>query len=215
MAPELRLLFQLGGSAAMLHMTNTMFKSSMPGMDDIMRQNPDLMREFSKAAVNTMGNSNPGFGGFMNNIMGNNFSEQRDDMPNVDLGPPPNPVETKLPERSQRTIPNFQSRPDLSRASQEGVDLNDNFGSLNQEKIIQESKPMQNTRPEMKGPSEVNNILSGLKTRQVNMGQDKNEKDKNNLSTISVEDLRELAGTRLPKSRRKQKSDKNSISLDI
>ena len=73
MAPELRLLFQLGGSAAMLHMTNTMFKSSMPGMDDIMRQNPDLMREFSKAAVNTMGNSNPGFGGFMNNIMGNNF----------------------------------------------------------------------------------------------------------------------------------------------
>ena len=215
MAPELRLLFQLGGSAAMLHMTNTMFKSSMPGMDDIMRQNPDLMREFSKAAVNTMGNSNPGFGGFMNNIMGNNFSEQRDDVPNVDLGPPPNPVETKLPERSQRGAPNFQSRPDLSRASQEGVDLNDNFGSLNQEKIIQESKPMQNTRPEMKGPSEVNNILSGLKTRQVNMGQDKNEKDKNNLSTISVEDLRELAGTRLPKSRRKQKSDKNSISLDI
>ena len=107
MAPELRLLFQLGGSAAMLHMTNTMFKSSMPGMDDIMRQNPDLMREFSKAAVNTMGNSNPGFGGFMNNIMGNNFSEQRDDMPNVDLGPPPNPVETKLPERSQRTSSQF------------------------------------------------------------------------------------------------------------
>ena len=28
MAPELRLLFQLGGSAAMLHMTNTMFKSN-------------------------------------------------------------------------------------------------------------------------------------------------------------------------------------------
>ena len=40
MAPELKLLFQLGGSAIMLHMTNTMFKSAMPGMDDIMRQNP-------------------------------------------------------------------------------------------------------------------------------------------------------------------------------
>ena len=35
MAPELKLLFQLGGSAIMLHMTNTMFKSAMPGMDDI------------------------------------------------------------------------------------------------------------------------------------------------------------------------------------
>ena len=30
------------GSAAMVHMTNTMFKSSMPGMDDILKQNPDL-----------------------------------------------------------------------------------------------------------------------------------------------------------------------------
>ena len=49
MAPELKLLFMLGGSAIMLHMTNTMFKSSMPGMDDIMRQNPELMQQFTKA----------------------------------------------------------------------------------------------------------------------------------------------------------------------
>ncbi len=38
LAPELKLLFQLGGSAIMVHMTNTMFKSALPGMDDIMRQ---------------------------------------------------------------------------------------------------------------------------------------------------------------------------------
>ena len=206
MAPELRLLFQLGGSAAMLHMTNTMFKSSMPGMDDIMRQNPDLMREFSKAAVNTMGKSSPGLGGFMNNIMGNDYSS-RDDIPNVDMGPPPAAVETKLPERSQRGAPNYQNRPDLSTASREGVNLNDNYGSVDSSSKI---------RPEMKGPTEVNNILSGLKTRQVNMGTEKNsEKEKNNLSTISIEDLKDLKSTNLPKSKRKQKSDKNSISLDI
>ncbi len=217
MAPELRLLFQLGGSAAMLHMTNTMFKSSMPGMDDIMRQNPDLMKEFSKAAVNTMGKSNPGFGGFMNNIMGNNFGGTTDDMPNVDLGPPPAPVETKLPERSQRAGPSYQNRPDLSRASQDGINLNDNFGSLNEDRInVEDSKPKQ-VRPEMRGPTEVNNILSGLKTKQVNINSSEqdNQKDKNNLSTISVEDLRELSSTKLPKSKRKQKSDKNTISLDI
>jgi hypothetical protein len=40
----------------MVHMTNTMFKSSMPGMDDIMRQNPELMQQFTQAAVGTMGN---------------------------------------------------------------------------------------------------------------------------------------------------------------
>ena len=215
MAPELRLLFQLGGSAAMLHMTNTMFKSSMPGMDDIMRQNPDLMKEFSKAAVNTMGKSSPGFGGFMNNIMGNNFGGVNEDLPNVDMGPPPAPVETKLPERSQRGEPNYNNRPDLSRASQEGINLTDNFGSLQQEKIIPDSN-LKQVRAEMKGPSEVNNILSGLKTRQVNMSNDNSgERDKNNLSTISVEDLRDLTTTKLPKSKRKQKSDKNTISLDI
>ena len=69
MAPELKLLFQLGGSAIMVHMTNTMFKSAMPGMDDIMRQNPELMNQFTQAAVNSMGESSPGFGGFMNNFI--------------------------------------------------------------------------------------------------------------------------------------------------
>ena len=65
MAPELKLLFQLGGSAIMVHMTNTMFKSSLPGMDDIMRQNPDLMQQFTSAAVNSMHNTNPGFSGWI------------------------------------------------------------------------------------------------------------------------------------------------------
>lgn len=70
MAPELKLLFMLGGSAVMLHMTNTMFKSAMPGMDDIMRQNPELMQQFTQAAASSMADSNPGLGGFMNMMGG-------------------------------------------------------------------------------------------------------------------------------------------------
>lgn len=65
MAPEIKLMFQLAGSAIMIHMTNAMFKSSMPGMDDIMRQNPDLMQQFTKAAVDQMSQKNEGFGNFM------------------------------------------------------------------------------------------------------------------------------------------------------
>ena len=57
MSPELKLMFQLGGSAIMLHMTNTMFKSALPGMDDIMRQNPELMQQFTQAAVSSMSNN--------------------------------------------------------------------------------------------------------------------------------------------------------------
>ena len=60
MAPELRLLLSLGGSAFMFHLTNTMFKSSLPGMEDVMRQNPDLMKQFTSAAANTMSNNSPG-----------------------------------------------------------------------------------------------------------------------------------------------------------
>ena len=123
MAPELKLLFQLGGSAMMVHMTNTMFKSAMPGMDDIMRQNPDLMKQFTQAAATSMGDTNPGFGGFMSNIMGNfglnnppqnnNTNDHFDPPPNAGFGPPPPSMETKLPDRSKRfeEIPN---RPDLN-----------------------------------------------------------------------------------------------------
>ena len=57
MSPELRLLFMIGGSAFMFHLTNTLFKSSsVPGMEDILKQNPDLMKQFASAALNSMGN---------------------------------------------------------------------------------------------------------------------------------------------------------------
>jgi len=73
MAPELRLLFTLFGSAFMFHLSNTMFKSALPGVGDIMKQNPDLMQQFGQAAASSMGKSQPGFGGFMGNIL-NNFT---------------------------------------------------------------------------------------------------------------------------------------------
>jgi len=55
MAPELKLLMMVGGSAFMFHMTNTLFKSSMPGMGDILKNNPEIMRNISQAAMNSMG----------------------------------------------------------------------------------------------------------------------------------------------------------------
>ena len=71
MAPEIKLMFQLAGSAMMIHMTNTMFKSAIPSMDDIMRQNPEMMQQFTKAAASSMSNTSPNFSNFMNNMMPN------------------------------------------------------------------------------------------------------------------------------------------------
>jgi hypothetical protein len=66
MAPEIRLLFQLATAGMMVHMTNTLFKSAMPNMDDMMRQNPDIMNTFSRAAMQSMEKSAPGMSNFMN-----------------------------------------------------------------------------------------------------------------------------------------------------
>jgi hypothetical protein len=66
MAPELKLMFQLASAGIMVHMTNTMFKSSIPGMDDIMRQHPDIMNQFTKVAAQSMEKSNPGVSKFVN-----------------------------------------------------------------------------------------------------------------------------------------------------
>ena len=210
MSPELKLLFQLAGSGMMIHMSNTLFKSSMPGMDDIMRQNPELMKQFTQAAVNTMGQSKPGLGGFMNGLFGNNGANPgfgASMPPNVNSGPPPPPIESKLPERSQR-VQNIINRPDIMSAR--GMEIDNGEGNPFSEQRI--------TRPEMKGPSiapsnqNIASLLSGLKTKQV----DVNEKRNNESSTISIEDLRDLTNAKIPtKSKRRQRSDKNIVSLDI
>merc|ERR1711988_1616981 len=123
MAPEIKLVFQLGASALMVHMSNTLFKSSMPGMDDIMRQNPDLMQKFNQAAVDTMGKTNPGFSGFMNNMM------NPEPQPPSNSVPPPPPVQTqekKLQSRRRTEETEFiNRRPDLN-ASRDGIDLKNN-----------------------------------------------------------------------------------------
>ena len=143
MAPELKILFQLAASGMMIHMTNTMFKSAIPGMDDIMRQNPDLMNQFTKAAVNSMENTSPGVAGFMNE---------------------------------------FKSKP-----------------------MREEMRPQPPQREEMRGPDNINTILSGL-NKKIDLN-DRNE------STISVEELDSMSN--IPTSRRRRRSDKNTISLDV
>jgi hypothetical protein len=50
-APELKLMFMLGGSAVKFHFMNTLVKSAMPGFDQVMKQNPDLMRQFAQATA--------------------------------------------------------------------------------------------------------------------------------------------------------------------
>ena len=43
MAPELRLLLTLGGSAFMFHLTNNIFKSAMPQFESMVGNNPNII----------------------------------------------------------------------------------------------------------------------------------------------------------------------------
>ncbi len=84
-APELKLLFMLGGSAFMFHLTNSMFKNTtIPGVQNILKENPELMKQFQSAALNSMNNNNnnsgmggnSGMGNFMN-MFGNQTPQQQ------------------------------------------------------------------------------------------------------------------------------------------
>jgi len=213
LAPELKLLFQLGGGAMMVHMTNTMFKSAMPGMDDILRQHPDLMRQFQTAAVNSMGNTNPGFAGFMNGIV--------QPEPQVPRGaPPPPPMATQSPFAPPPSVSrggnnSYVPRPNFTSSGvrmEDGINIQENFSRSDE---AERSSRRQQSRPEMKGPSDISEILSGLKTKTINI-QDPSSQT-NDSSTISITDLKELQndGNMPKKSKRRQKSDKNTVSLDI
>jgi len=85
MAPELKLLFMVGGSAFMFHLTNSMFKSQLPGLGDIMKQNPDLMRQFASAAMGSMGAGPDMASMFMgqNNSNTSGFSQSGAGQPNT------------------------------------------------------------------------------------------------------------------------------------
>jgi hypothetical protein len=213
MAPELKLLFQLGGSAMMVHMTNTMFKSAMPGMDDILRQNPDLMRSFQNAAVNSMAQTNPGFSGFMTNLMNPEVPKG--------MGPPP-PLATQgpnaVPPPVGRPGNNNYARPDLNfskRTYEDGISLRENM----ERPDMQDRTTRRQTapRPEMKGPSDITDILSGIKTKSINIQQPSMSNNQNDSSTVSYNDLKDLQseGNMPKRSGRRKKSASNTVSLDI
>ena len=120
-APELKLMLMVGGSAFMFHLTNTMFKSSIPGMGDIMKQNPELMQQFAKAAMSTMtGNNNQ-------NNMFNNGPQQRQQRPQRpqeerEMKGPPD-IDTILNQLSKENDNNIKNI-DISNKKGSGITLN-------------------------------------------------------------------------------------------
>ena len=54
-SPEWNLMIMLLGSGFMYHLSNTLFRSVLPNVNDIARQNPDLMQNIANAMSSAMG----------------------------------------------------------------------------------------------------------------------------------------------------------------
>lgn len=220
MSPELSLLLKLAFSGSVIHFSNQALSHAPPIFSDVLRHSPQLMREFTKATVSSMKDNSPGMA-FASEILSNN-------RPTSMTGPPPVAVETRnQPPPSVRPGMQFTQntvRPDITASrgnmfQEQGVEIN-NYQSFSEPSRNENfmmpppPPPPPQQRPEMNGPkmTDLDNILSGLKTKTIDIHQTYNPDD----SVISITSLKSMQDTTLPKkSRRKPKSDKNIISLDI
>jgi hypothetical protein len=195
MSPELTLVMRLGFSAAVTSFTNKALSTATPGFNDVIRQSPELMKMFSNATVNSMAQQSPGFA-FANNLVNPEPSK---------MGPPPAAVDPKKDAGNYNA--NQFSRPDLNMSRgtmfrEQGIDIKNNQASANGLR-----------RPEMSGPrnTNVDSILSGLKTKTVDLNQKRDED-----SVVSVSSLKDLQDATMPRSGKGRKgSNKNVVSLDI
>ena len=134
MPAEARLVFALAGSGFMCHVSNTFMRQRLgQGMDNVLKNNPDLARQFAAAAATEAGS---GFGNFMGMAMGQ----------------PPTPGPSGLaPQPQQGPTGAFFG----SSRQQQGAATPQPLTPQN----IASVEPPRAARREMRGPSGVDDIL--------------------------------------------------------
>ena len=133
MPAEARLVFALAGSGFMCHVSNTFMRQRLgQGMDNVLKNNPDLARQFAAAAATEAGS---GFGNFMGMAMG-----QGQQQPPSGLAPQP---------QQGPTGAFFGSSKQQGAATPQPL-TPQNIASV---------EPPRTARREMRGPSGVDDIL--------------------------------------------------------
>jgi len=196
MSPELSLLLRLGFSASVVHFSNKALSTAAPGFNDVIKQSPELMRMFTDATINSMKETAPGMS-FASELLQQNKPGTNN--------PPPAAVRTRDQAPPQRPGMNFTSNDNSVGSTmfrESGVNVNSQ-ASVNEPSV----------RPEMSGPrnTDINDILSGLKTKKVDIRSDAKDND----SVVSISSIKDMSETILPKKSSRRKSDKNVVSLDI
>jgi hypothetical protein len=159
MPPEARLVMALAGSGFMCHVSNTFLKSRMSNVnaDDILRNNPDLAKQFATAAANQAG---PGFGNFMNMAMNGAQAPTQ--------GAPVNMFGSSAQAASQAA----QEAQARARAE---VNFQKNVGATpvaQAPQPVAAMEPRQTARRDMGGPTGVDDILQSFAEARRNESLD-------------------------------------------
>ena len=205
MAPELKLLTMVGGSGLMFHLSNTLFKSSTPQLNDILQNNPDIMAQIQKEALHSMAAKNandPIFGMMMNGVQ--EKQRQSAQQPQWTGRPgyaPPRtsaqqPMRQPMQQPMQQPMPsNMQPNPNVRQVPQGQGIVDQNI---------------------MKGPQGFDDILSQL--NPSNMSQTKlmsDTEEPDQVREVQTKEIRPRPQTikRTPPKKRKP-TKKNIIDLD-
>jgi hypothetical protein len=198
MAPELKLLTMVGGSGLMFHLSNTLFKSSTPQLNDILQKNPDIMEQIQREALNSMATTNSGdpiFGMMMDGIQEKQKQQSQQE-----------PWEGRKGYAPPRTSQGFMQNPHASNANfSVGADVN----QVPQGQGI----PNSNSQAMMSGPEGFDDILN-----QLNSG---NMAQTGLISDVEEDDMMETRHVQtkpIRKQRRAKKTkggDGDVIDLDM
>jgi hypothetical protein len=161
-APEVRLIMSLGLSAAMCHVTNTMFKSRMPGMDDILRKNPDLAKQMAQAAAEQA--VGPGFAKFVSMGMGGGGGGGAPPMGGMGGMPPMGGMGGMPPMGGMGGMPpmgGMGGMPPMGGMGFGDIPMPPFMNSF-QNEPQQQSAPTPTARREIRGPTGVEDIIEKL-----------------------------------------------------
>jgi len=153
-APEVKLIMMLGGSAMMFHLTNSMFKSVMPNMNDVMKQNPDLVKNMMAAVQNTT--RSPGGPATEAPVGGTNNGQYEMQGPGLDISslmggimmPPPPPMNTTMGGGAQESVIDDDDMSDIVSISGESTG-----GEVKEVNVSGSAKPKRTRR---KKKTEIN-----------------------------------------------------------
>ena len=242
LSPEISILLRLGFSAAVVNFTNKALSTSTPAFNDVIKQSPELMKMFTNATVQSMNQASPGFN-FASQMMNREPEvNQSFGPPPAPIQTKNQTTPVSRTQTAPMSQMQFTPRPDIAAGRGQSAAMNSPMFREQGVDMQQQSRSLASQapapRPEMRGPQnmDIDHILAGLKTREVVMpsrevniqeGYQMNMDDggvsssynnilNENDSVFSVGSIGDMQNANMPKrTRRKQRSDKNTISLDI